>query len=226
MRSSTKRGRPEAPPTRRTVDVFDVWNRKLHFYIGLFVLLFLWLFAFTGLLLNHPRWTFADFWPNRHQSSFERTIVAPPAGGDLVQATDIMRQTGVRGEIEWTRSRSDLNRLQFRVSRPGHILEIKADLQQNRVTVQQIDLNGWGIAHILHTFTGVRIGDKTNSRDWIMTTIWALSMDAVALGSILMVFSSIYMWWTQKRKRWMGLLALSMGTVICGLFVIGLRGLC
>jgi len=30
------------------------WNRKLHFYTGLFLLFFLWLFAFSGLLLNHP----------------------------------------------------------------------------------------------------------------------------------------------------------------------------
>ena len=28
-------------------------NRRAHYYLGLYFLFFLWLFAFTGLLLNH-----------------------------------------------------------------------------------------------------------------------------------------------------------------------------
>ena len=71
---------------RRVLDVFEVWNRRLHFYIGLYLLFFLWLFAFTGLILNHPGWTFAEFWPNRKQTAFEREIKPPPAGPDLAQA--------------------------------------------------------------------------------------------------------------------------------------------
>lgn len=135
----------------------SAWNRRIHYYLGLYLLLFLWLFSFTGLLLNHPRWTFAEFWANRQQNSFELPIQAPPPGGDLVQARDIMRQAGVHGEIDWTLSRTDPGRLDFRASRPGHIFEIKTDLQQGRSTVQRIDLNAWGVARILHTFTGVRM---------------------------------------------------------------------
>jgi len=68
---------------RRVLDIFEVWNRRLHFYIGLYLLFFLWLFAFTGLLLNHPGWTFAEFWPTRKQTAFERAITPPPVGPDL-----------------------------------------------------------------------------------------------------------------------------------------------
>jgi hypothetical protein len=53
---------------------FERWNRKLHFYAGLFLLFFLWLFAFSGLLLNHPSWSFAEFWNNRRQTNYEREI--------------------------------------------------------------------------------------------------------------------------------------------------------
>ena len=70
---------------------------------------------------------------------------------------DIVSQLGIRGEIEWTKKRSDPNHLDFRVSRPGHILEVAADLKQSRATVQQIDLNAWGVARLLHSFTGVRM---------------------------------------------------------------------
>src|ERR1700687_2171274 len=53
------------------------WNRKLHFYAGLFLLFFMWLFAFSGLLLNHPNWNFAESWNKRKETNYEREI-APP----------------------------------------------------------------------------------------------------------------------------------------------------
>ena len=201
------------------------WNRRLHYYVGLYLLLFLWLFSFTGLLLNHPQWTFADFWPNRAQSTFTQQIQPPPPGADLLQARDLMRQLQLHGEIDWTKTRSDPSRFDFRVSRPGHIFEIAADLQQNRATVQRIDLNAWGIARLLHSFTGLRAADSVNSSDWIMTTLWALSMDALALGAIFMVLSSLYMWWIQTKKRPLGFAALGLGVLCCGFFVFGLRWL-
>lgn len=216
---------PAAVPPRRLAGILTAWNRRIHFYLGLYLLFFLWLFSFTGLLLNHPRWTFADFWPDRHQTSFELPIQAVPPGGDLVQAEDILRQLGVRGEIEWTHTRADASHLDFRASRPGHIFEIKADLQRGRAAIQRIDLNAWGVMRILHTFTGARISDDRNQRDWSMTTLWALSMDALALGLIVMVLGSIYMWWSQKQKRGLGLIALGLGTISCGVFVAGLRWL-
>jgi len=201
------------------------WIRRIHYYLGLYLLCFLLLFSFTGLLLNHPKWTFAEFWQNRQQSSSSRPIQPPGQGSDLAQARDIMRQLGIAGEIEWTRTRADASRLDFRVSRPGHILEIKTDLRQNRAEIQRIDLNGWGVARILHTFSGVRLADPLNNRDWYMTTIWALSMDALAAGLILMVLTSLYLWWVLKPKRRFGLIVLFAGTLACGLFVAGLRWL-
>jgi hypothetical protein len=210
---------------RRLADTFALWNRRLHYYLGLYLLLFLWLLSFTGLLLNHPTWTFAEFWPNRTQSTFSRPIQPPPRGEDLLQARDILRQLGIRGEIEWSKKRASASRLDFRAGRPGHSFEISADLEQNLATVRRTDLNAWGIARTLHTFTGVRISDSANERDWGMTVLWALSMDALAAGSILMVLSSLYMWWGQVRKRRWGRVALGSGLLSCGLFVVGLRWL-
>lgn len=216
---------PTKASERRAADVLTVWNRKLHYYIGLYLLLFLWLFSFTGLLLNHPKWTFAEFWANRRQSTFDQQIQPPPPGTDVLQAKDIMRQLDLHGELEWTKTRSDLRHLDFRVSRPGHIVEVKTDLERNRAAIQQIDLNAWGIMRILHTFTGVRMADPINQREWSLTILWALCMDAFALGLILMVLGSVYMWWIQPQKRRLGLVALGLGIFTCGFFVIGLRWL-
>jgi len=208
---------------RRSANLFEVWNRKLHYYIGLFLLFFLWLFAFTGLLINHPSWRFSEFWPNRKQADLVQRIEPPPAGSDLAQAKDIMRQLGIRGEIEWTVTRADPSRFEFHVNRPGHSYNLDADLAQGRVTIHSDKLNAWGVMHVLHTFTGVRMSDPKNRRDWVLTSIWALCMDAVAVGLIVMVCSSYYMWWILVRKRKLGALALALGIITCGLFAIGLR---
>jgi len=209
--------------SQRWGDALRRWNSKLHYYLGLYLLFFIWLFAFTGLLLNQSTWKFAEFWPNRQQSSFEREIDAPAPGSDLDQARTILRQLGLRGEIEWTETRNDPSRFTFRASRPGHIFDIKTDLSRQRATVQRIDLNLWGVAHILHTFTGVRSGDAKNDRDWFLTSIWALAMDAVAAGLIFMALSSLWMWWEIPRKRIWGGVALVSGVLVCGLFCFGLR---
>jgi hypothetical protein len=197
----------------------------VHYYLGLYLLFFVWLFSFTGLLLNHSQWKFAEFWDSRRQSSAMRDIVTPPAVGDLAKARDLMRQLGLRGEIEWTTTRKDTNRFDFRVSRPGQIYEIKADFIAKKATLQRIDLNAWGVIRILHTFTGARLDDSRNARDWVLTSVWAWTMDAVAVGLILMVLSSYDMWFELPQKRKLGGVALLTGFLSCGLFCFGLRWL-
>lgn len=201
------------------------WNRRLHIYVGLYLLLFTWLFAFTGLLLNHGQWKFAEFWANRKQSRAEYAIRVQAAGSDLAQAEEILRQTGIQGEIEWTKKRVSEEVLEFRASRPGRIHEIRADLAAGRAVVSRIDFNAWGVARTLHTFTGARINDRRNARDWWATKAWAYSMDAASAGLIFLALSGVWVWWRAGRRRVWGLLALSAGTVACGLFVAGLRWL-
>jgi hypothetical protein len=208
---------------RSAAGTFLVWNRRIHYFLGLYLLFFTWLFVFTGLLLNHPRWQFAQFWPNRVQTSAEHHVQTPVGGSDVERARDLMRQLGIAGEIQWPAQQS--GPFAFQVSRPGLVLDVKADLEQGRATVQRTQLNGWGVMHLLHTFTGVRAADARNTRDWTLTTVWALSMDAVALGLIVMVFSSYIMWYRLRTKRVGGIFALLLGFISCGAFIGALRWL-
>jgi hypothetical protein len=212
-------------PGRSATDVFLVWNRRLHYYLGLYLLFFCWLFVFTGLLLNHSRWQFTQFWPNRAQSTIEHQFQVPEAATDTARARDLMRQFGIAGEIQWPASQPAGAPLAFQVSRPGLVIDVKADLGSGRATLQRNDLNAWGVMHLLHTFTGVRAADARNVRDWTLTSVWALSMDAVAAGLIVMVFSSYIMWYRLKAKRRGGIVALLLGFVSCCAFVTGLRWL-
>jgi len=204
---------------------FERWNRKLHFYSGLFLIFFLWLFAFTGLLLNHPQWTFHEHWKNRKETSYERPIKppAPDATSDLAQAQDIMKQLGIKGDILWTTTRTDPGLIDFQVRRPGYFFFIKANWIQGSATVREADVNLWGLMKVLHVFTGNVADDARNSRDWALTCLWAYSMDVVAVGLLFMVLSSVFMWLQLPRKRLPGAIVLGLGSVICGLFCVGLR---
>lgn len=210
---------------RSATDVFLVWNRRLHYYLGLYLLFFCWLFVFTGLLLNHSRWQFAQFWPNRVQSTTEQQFRVPGAATEVERARDLMQQLGIAGEIQWPAAQPSSRAFTFQASRPGLVIEVKADLESGRATLQRTELNTWGVMQLLHTFTGVPASDTRNVRDWTLTTVWALSMDAVAAGLIIMVFSSYIMWYRLKAKRRGGIVALLLGVVSCGAFVTGLRWL-
>lgn len=200
-------------------------NKKLHIYVGLYLLLFLWLFAASGLLLNHSKWRFAEFWNQRKQSSATRAI--EPGGGsdDLSRAQDILKQLNLTGEIEWTQTSTKEGRLDFRVARPGQFIEINADLVGKVATLRETRLNGWGILRALHVFTGVQTTAVRPERDWLLTKLWSLSMDAVAVGLIFLAFSSLVMAWQRREKRFGSALALGLGVLICGFFVFGLRWL-
>src|SRR2546425_9492529 len=166
-------------------------------------------------------------WTSREETNYERDITVPSADvkGDLAQAHDILKQLKIEGEIMWTTTRTDPNQFDFQVRRPGHFFFIKADLAQKHVTVRQAEVNQWGVIKALHSFTGVQMDDPRNSRDWALTSLWAFSMDAVAAGLIFMVLSSWYMWFELPQKRLPGAIVLGLGSLICGLFCLGLRWL-
>lgn len=208
---------------RRPGAVLTIWNRKLHYYLGLYFLFFLWLFALTGLLLNHSAWQFQQFYPQRKVSKFSRAVRLPEGASDLDQARAAMRQLGIEGEIGWNAGRRDPRFLEFNVTRPGRVYQVQADIAQHQAGVTLMEFNVWGVVRSLHTFVGVSPDDPRNRRDWIPTTLWAFSMDAVAAGVAFMAFSGLYMWWGLREKRAAGMAALMLGVALCGLFVIGLR---
>ena len=78
--------------------------------------------------------------------------------------------------------------------------------------MQRTQLNAWGVMHVLHTFTGAPAADSRNRRDWTLTTVWALSMDAVAAGLIVMVLGSYVMWFRLRAKRLGGIVALRLAS--------------
>jgi hypothetical protein len=202
----------------------STWNRKLHTHLGLYLLVSLWLFAVSGLLLNHA-WRFTEFWSGRQQTTNAFAIAPVSAADDLGRARDLMKQLGIAGEIEWATTQSATECLDFRVVQPGRIVDVKADWRKRTATVQEIRVNVWGVTRILHTFTGRQSNATSAGRNWWLTRLWSLSMDALAVGLIVLVAGSLIMA-CERREKWLGAgLALGLGLAFCLFFVFGLRWL-
>jgi hypothetical protein len=201
------------------------WTARIHYYLGLYFLFFVWLFALTGLLLNHSMWGFAEFQRSRTTTKSEQMVSVPNTGTQLGDAQDLMRQLGIDGEVQWVAAGSDAGRFVFRVARPGRQTEVRVELQTAKATVEQTAVNALGITRALHVFTGVRMNDSRNTRDWLVTRIWALSMDAVAIGLLVMVVTGLLVWLRTTSKLLPGVLVLGAGLVCCAWFVVGVAHL-
>jgi hypothetical protein len=196
----------------------EVWNRRLHFYLGLYFLFFLWLFALTGLMLNHQQW-FRDLYV-RQESTSQHTIETPRGQTRADQTADLMRQLGLRGEIDWPASQA-IGHLDFNVARPNGAAQVRVDLEANRASVKEFKNGTLHAFQIFHTFSGTRFNQPSSERDWIVTTVWVIAMDALAVGLIVMVFGSYYMWWQLKKRKALGIASLAAGFVACVVFVAG-----
>jgi hypothetical protein len=198
-----------------------VWTRKLHNYLGLYLLLFLWLFSISGLVLNHSKWVVANFWKAREESTTERTIRTPVATSDVAIASDLMAQLEVVGEVEQVTRSPGGEQFDFQVVRPGKVFRVAARLDSARARVTEIRLNAWGVLDALHKFTGMRMDEPARTRDWMLTRIWSLAMDALALGLVILVLSGLYLWYRLPGKRVTGLVALALGIGCCAFFLYG-----
>jgi hypothetical protein len=131
-------------PTPASTGHGRIWLRKAHNYAGLYLLFFVWLFSLTGLLLNHPGWSIAQFWPKRRETTSQASLTPMAPAADLTMATELMRRLWITGEIgETTRSR-DGKRFVFQVVKPGRIVRVEAQFDDPRVRITTIDLR-WRI---------------------------------------------------------------------------------
>jgi hypothetical protein len=201
--------------------VFENWNRRLHYYLGLYFLLFLWLFSLTGLLLNHGQWKLSQAANQRRETRYAQAIQSPKGNTDLERARDLVGQLHLVGEIDLPATPHPPGRFDFTVNRPRDASQVRVDFSQHRADIQHFDNGSWAIFRILHTFSGSRFNVAGSQRDWIVTTVWVLAMDALAAGMIVMVAGSYYMWYRLKRNHTPGIIALVAGFISCAIFFAG-----
>lgn len=201
---------------RKFSPTIESWNQKLHMYVGLFLLLFIWLFSLSGLLLNNSKWKFASFWEEREEREGIYTVHIPVNADSTTAINGIMEQLKVEGEV--SKVSISTNSLNFRTTKPGRIKDISVNLDTQNATVKEMNFNTWGIIRTLHTFNGR--GINTPQANWTITHIWRFAMDMVAIGLIFLCISSWYMWYKTGENITLGLLILCSGIISAGYFVL------
>jgi hypothetical protein len=194
------------------------WNRRFHYYLGLYFLFFVWLFSATGLMLNHQQW-FRNLY-ERDENTYEMPIETPAGDTTVMRMRHAAGQLDLRGEIDWP-APQPVGHFDFNVNRPNGAAQVRVDLNAKKAYVKAFDNNALHGFQIFHTFSGSRFNQPASTRDWMLTSLWVWAMDAFAAGLVVMVLGSYYMWWRLKKRKAAGVVALAAGFGMCGLFVMG-----
>lgn len=208
--------------SRKLFKDLNLLSRKVHIHLGLFLLLFIWLFAYSGLLLNHGDWNISHFWEKRTENSTVTSIHVPDNRDSSTVLKNIISQLKIEGEI------TDVNMwpdsLHFRVSRPGQVRSLQVNFTTGLCTQKTMQYNLAGKIQTLHTFNGVNKNNTDLNSNWLITSVWRLSMDLIAAGLLLLCISSWIMWYKIRQNYGWGWMVLILGfagaiyfTVVLGL---------
>src|SRR3954468_13380780 len=104
---------------------FELWNRRFHYYLGLFFLFFLWLFSLTGLLLNHGSWRIAAAANQRKETRYEQPRTGRAGDSDRARARSVAAQLGLKGEIDLPATPQAPGHFDFQIARPNDASQIK-----------------------------------------------------------------------------------------------------
>ena len=64
--------------------------------------------------------------------------------------------------------------------------------------------------------------EKPSIRDWLPTQVWSFCMDAICVGLLFLIGSSLYMGWQLKDQRKGYVVSLVLGVMVSSLFLWGL----
>jgi len=132
-----------------------------------------------------------------------------------------MQQLKIAGEVSEVWMTADS--IEFRVTVPGKVRNLHVDLRKGISTQKELTFNSWGKMRTLHTFNGVNKNNPDIQPNWIITRIWKLAMDCIAIGFVILCISSWIMWYKLRKTYTWGPLILISGFAIAIFFVFLLR---
>lgn len=192
------------------------WLRLLHLYGGLFVSPLLVVFAISAILINHPSLQSSPAEPTRRQVSID--VPGGLKGLDL--AKEVMRQTGVTGEIDFFSEQAQGPRISVPVSRPSVKITITADLAAKTANISTRAATFGERMIYLHKYPGPHVANIRGN--WVFTRAWGVLADGTVYLLLFVTVTGIYIWYIVKSERKRGLVFLGAG---CVAFVVVLLAL-
>ncbi len=201
----------------------DIFNnilntiRRLHIHLGLFLIMFIWLFFVSGLILNHGSWKFARFYENRKENNKVFVISNALFRDDNEMIRLIEAKLKIVGEVSQFK-KDTAGFVNFSISSPGLINNISINSQTGYGTLKVTQYNFWGKLRTLHTFNGMDKNNPIIKPNWIITKLWRIMMDITAVILIILSLGSWVMWFNVRREYKLGYFFIIAGLVIAGYF--------
>lgn len=193
---------------------------KLHTYLGLLFLAYLWLFSLTGLFLNHPSWGVNDYRQDSNWVESTTTLVPATTGDRFSKANYYLRKLHLEGELNGVRDLEKEHQFRFEVNKPGEVIRVRVNSDTGEVQIRHKNNGTYGMLNQLHIFNGMQRFDREKETlTWFATTLWFIAMDALAVALILMVLFGFFMWF-QTRKLAGGIASLLLGTLFAVVFLV------
>ena len=200
---------------------FYRWTRDLHLYLGLFVSPFVIAFAISVFFLNHAK---VD--AGAVTSMTFRDVQIPAAletarGREAVdRARAIVDQVGVTGEIGFVRYVRKDQRFVIPVSKPGVETMVDVDVAQRTAVVSRRTTGILESIAYLHKSPGPHNADLRGN--WFWTRVWRWLADGTVYLVLFISATGLYLWFTIKAERRIGLALLGAGAITFFGFLYGL----
>ncbi len=195
------------------------WNHKIHIYLGLYLLFFIWLFGFSGLLLNH-HWEFANFWENRKEIKYHKTIQISREREQFPLVHEIKGKLNLDGSVINPRFSNDSILLNFIIAKPGIRYNVQANLNDGKIMITEAKFNLWGIMRALHTLRNPTLKEQNERYRTVIASIWSISIDMVSVGLMVICLGGWYIYLQVSRKRfYLGLISITSGFILCIYFL-------
>ena len=177
------------------------WSRLVHVYASMIAFAVVLLFAFTGLMLNHPTWTLGDE-PNTSVTSGELPIELYRDDGslDYLTLSEFARNNlGARGEVTSFGEAGGSASIIY--ANPGYTADLIIDIDTStyEFTTEQ---QGW-VAVLSDFHTGTDTGGT-----------WSWAVDVAAIFLLAVSLSGIVLQFFLRKRRRSAYVSAGVGGVI------------
>lgn len=191
---------------------FDRFNRRLHLYLGLFLLPWLLMYGLSSALISHHAWFRAEKeppWERVFDREYQRAV---PEDADLrAVAQEILRDLALEGAF-WAQ-RPNPNEVRIQRFTFWDVTRLTYSIQEQRLRAERQKQRWDQVIVRLHFRGGFQ-------QPAFWDDLWAVLVDLACLGILVWIASGLVMWWRLLGLRFWGGLALGGGCVCFLLLVL------
>jgi hypothetical protein len=199
---------------------FSQVNRRLHLYLGLGLLPWLFMYGISSIPFAHSQYfdrrdsaSGLPLWSLRSTHTVDRAIPDDPAQLREFGAS-LLRQAGITAPT-FGAYRQGPTQVNVYVYSFWHSTQLKYSADQQRLTVEDRRFR-WD-----HFLTGMHARGGFE-QEGLLVRSWSVAVDLVCLAIVMWIASGLYMWWGLPGSRRWGCLAIGAGIASFVVFTVGL----